>query len=77
MATGYEWVIGLGLMFALAFLFNYLTYNDLETFFIWLTIFNSIMVWAELLPLWSLIVCIIVLVILIYIQLKSKGMKTS
>lgn len=59
-------------MFGLAFLMNQLTFEELNTFFIYLTIFNSFMVWCELLPLWTLIVCLIITTIIIYIEIKTK-----
>lgn len=72
---GSEWIIGLGIMFGLAFVMNYLTYNDLPTFLIFLAIFNAFMVWCEFLPAWTLIVNLIILTMLIYVQVseKSKG----
>ena len=69
---GTEWIIGIGLMFGLAFVLSYLTYKDLPTFFIFLTIFNAFMVWSEFLPIWTLIICLIVLVIIVYIEIKGK-----
>lgn len=69
---GFEWVIGIGIAFGLAFVLNYLTYNDLPTFFIFLTVFDCFMVWANLLPLWTLIICIIVLTIIAYTNVKGK-----
>ena len=69
---GYEWVVGLGLMFALALVMNQLTFKDLNSFFIWLTIFDGFMVWGGLLPLWTLIICIIVLIIILYDQVKEN-----
>lgn len=72
MATGFEWIIGLGLMFALALMFTLLTSESLSTFFVWLLIFDGIMVWCELLPLWSLILCLIILIIIIYIESKNN-----
>lgn len=71
--VGYEWVIGVGLMFVLAFLMNYLTFNDLTAFFLYLTIFDGFMVWGNMLPLWTLVVCILMTVLILYFQFKSQG----
>ena len=70
---GIEWIIGVAVMFGLAFALNYLTYNDLPTFFIFLTIFDAFMVWCEYLPSWTLILNLIILIIIMFVQLKSKG----
>ena len=70
--AGFEWVLGLGIMFGLALVMNYLTYKDNSAFFIYLTIFCSFMVWGGLLPLWVLVVCIMILTIILYMQLKSQ-----
>jgi len=71
--TGFEWILGLGIMFALAMIMNMITYKNLISFFIWLTIFNSFMVWANMLPLWTLIMNIIILTMIIFFQFKSQG----
>lgn len=70
---GVEWILGLGLMFGLAFFLNCLTYNEMDSFLIFLTIFDAFMVWCQLLPLWTLIVCLIITTIIIYLEIKSKG----
>lgn len=69
--VGFEWIIGLGLAFGLAFALNYLTFNDLRTFFIFFTIFIAFVVWANLLPSWTLVISIIVLVIIMYVPSNS------
>jgi len=69
--VGFEWIIGLGLSFGLAFIFNYLTKNNLRTFFIFFFIFNGFMVWAELLPSWTIVISLIVLVIIMYTSRKG------
>ncbi|QYW08119.1 hypothetical protein 15570_00022 [Lokiarchaeota virus WyrdV1] len=70
--VGFEWIIGLGLAFGLAFFLNYLTYNDLPTFFIFLTIFDAFMVWVDFLPLWTLVICLIILTVIAYTSVKGK-----
>jgi len=69
--VGFEWIIGLGLSFGLAFIFNYLTKNNLRTFFIFFFIFNAFVVWAELLPSWTIVISLIVLVIIMYTSRKG------
>jgi len=67
----YDWLIGVGLMFGLAFMFNYLTFKDLKSFFGYLMIFNGFMVWAGMLPIWSLVLCIMISSTIIYITFKG------
>ena len=69
--AGFEWVIGVGLAVGLAFTLDYLTFKDIKGFFIFLTIFIGFMVWAGMLELWSLVMCIIVLTVLIILEVKS------
>lgn len=71
--VGFEWIIGIALVFGLALIFTYLTFQDFNTFLVWLTIFDAFAVWGGLLPLWSLILCIIILVIVIYTEVRNKG----
>lgn len=73
--AGYEWMIALGLMFGLAFVMNLITFDNMGSFFIWLTIFNAIVVWGGLLPLWTLVLCLIILTVVIYSEMKDKGGK--
>ena len=59
-------------MFGLALVMTYLTYKDTETFFIWLTIFSGFVVWAGLVDLWILIICLIVLTVIITSNISKK-----
>lgn len=68
----YDWLIGLGLMFGLAFVFTALTFNKFECFLIWLTVFCGFVVWGGLLPLWVLVLCLISLSSVIFIEIKNK-----
>lgn len=70
--VGYEWIIGLGLAIGLAFTLDYLTFKDIKGFFIFLTIFVGFMVWAGMLELWSLVMCIILLTVIIITEVKSS-----
>ncbi|TET57866.1 MAG: hypothetical protein E3J52_09620 [Promethearchaeota archaeon] len=65
-------MIGLGLMFGLAFIMNLITFNKTNSFFVWLVIFNAIMVWGGLLELWTLILCIIILCVIIFFEMKTN-----
>lgn len=71
--VGFEWILGVGIMFGLAFVMNVLTFDSMSSFFIWLTIFCAIVVWADLLPLWVLILCILVLTAIMYFESKNRG----
>lgn len=71
--TGFEWLLGLGIMFGLAMIMNLMTFKNLISFFIFLNIFNAFMVWANMLPLWSLILNLIVLTLIVFFQFKSQG----
>jgi len=70
--TSYDWIIGLALMFGLALVMNKFTFETLAGFFVFLTIFNGFVVYANLLPLWSLILNIVVLSIVMYQELSNK-----
>lgn len=71
--AGFEWVLGAGIMFGLALIATYLTYKNQIAFFVYLTIFNTFMVWAELLPLWTLVLDIMVLTVILFMQMRSQG----
>lgn len=66
-------IIGLSLTFGLAIVLTYLTYKDIETFFCFLTIFDGFSVWSGLLPLWSLVLCLILLVFIVGNNIKKRG----
>lgn len=70
---GMEWLLGLGLMFGLAFVMNAITFNRTNSFFVWLTVFNAFMVWGGLLPLWTLVLSVIILTTIIYLEMMSQG----
>jgi len=71
--SGFEWMLGIGIMFGLALVMTILTFNNLSCFFVWLTIFNAFVVWAGLLPLWTLILCIVILTVVIYFEAINKN----
>ena len=69
--TGFEWIIGLGLMFGVAFIITILVNPNYLTFFMSLTIMNAFMVWAEVLELWTLILLLIVDGALIFLKFRQ------
>lgn len=70
--SGFEWMLALGIMFGLAIVMTVLTFNNISTFFIWLTIFCAFVVWGGLLDLWVLILCVIVSTVIIYFEINSN-----
>lgn len=68
-------MMGLAVMFGLALVMTYLTYKDVETFFIFLTIFSGYVVWAGLLDLWVLIINVIILTLIIGNNAFRGGIK--
>ncbi len=68
--ASYDWIIGLMLIFALAFLMSYYTYRDLESFFFWCTIFSGFMVWGGVIELWYSVVFLIITFTLIFISIQ-------
>lgn len=65
------WIIGISLMFGLALILNYYTFESLTGFFVFLTLFNAFVVWANLLPFWTIILNIVILTYLMYVELRS------
>lgn len=70
-----NWIFGLAIMFGLAIVLTYLTYKDVETFFIFLTLFSGFAVLGGLIDLWILVVNIIVLVLIIANHIKKGGIE--
>lgn len=69
-------MMGLALMFGMALVLTYMTFKDLESFFIWLTIFAGFVVWAGMLDLWVLILCFVLLgIIIINIVYRKRGLE--
>ena len=45
--SGIDWMLGLGIMFGLAFVMTFLTESkELDSFFIWLMLFCGFVVWG-------------------------------
>jgi len=71
--VSYEWIFGISIMFGLALVLNHYTYENLSGFFVFLTLFNAFVVWANLLPYWTLILNIVILCFIMYVELSKKG----
>ena len=67
-----EWILGIGLMFGLAFVLTSMTRKDMTGFLAWLTIFNGFVVWAGLLDLWTFVLCMVFLIIVMYLDIKGR-----
>lgn len=65
-------VVGLGVILMLALFMTYLTYKDIQTFFIFLAIFSAFAVWSGLLELWVLIINMVVLSMILISMIYSK-----
>lgn len=69
-------ILGLGLMFGLALILTFMTFRDLESFFIWLTIFAGFVVYGGLVDLWVLIACLVILgMIMVNIIYRKRGLE--
>ena len=69
---GSEWILGLGIVFGLAFVFTVLTKQDTKGFLIFITIFICFAVWSELLEVWTLVICLITVVGIVYMELQNR-----
>lgn len=66
------WIVGLGLLFALALTMNYLLRGNLKTLILWIMIFDSFMVWTDLLDSWTIILCLIFSFGIIFYQVNEN-----
>ena len=74
--SGIEWIIGVGIMFGLAYFMYYLLGQDnLTEYMMWVTVFNAFTVLGGLLPLWTLILCLVVISALFYMDFKKGNTK--
>jgi len=71
--TGMEWILGIGIVFGLALVMTMVTKKTPSAFLSWLLIFCGFVVASGLLPLWSLILCIIGLTISLFMEFKTSG----
>ena len=68
-----EWLIGLGIMFGFALAMNYMTFKNMNGFVAYILMFNAFVVWANLLPMWTLIACIVALTLTTYFTVSERG----
>ena len=71
--AGFEWIIGLAIVFGLSMFINAIIKGEMVMFLGLLTIFDAFAVWGSLLPFWSFILCLVVFSISIYLTQKNKG----
>lgn len=69
---GYEWVIGIAIVFVLALIFTVIVDAELYGFFAFLTFFDVLVVWGGLLPLWSVIACLVILTVSVYMKVQEN-----
>lgn len=72
MAVDINWILGLAIMFGLSLVLAKLTFNDIESFFVYLSIFTGFVVWGGLLPLWVLVVNLIIIVLMLSNKVKKR-----
>ena len=67
-------VIGLGVMVALALLLSFISFDKFnpKVFLMFLSLTSGYMLYADLIPLWVLIFCLIILIILITMDINEK-----
>lgn len=70
-----NWILGLSVMFGLALVMTFMTFKNTQTFFIWLTVFSGFVVWAGLIELWVLVLCIIILMMIFISNLKKRSVR--
>lgn len=74
--TDIAWIVGLGVVIMITLFMTFITYKDIETFFIFFAIFSAFGVWSGLLDIWILIINMIVLtLILINLIYRRKVVK--
>jgi len=66
-------MLGVGLMFGLALLFSYMTYRNMKSFIVFLTIFSGFVVWGGLVESWVLILMIIILSVVLVFDFKNNN----
>ena len=71
--TGIDWMLGIGIMFGLAYVLYSLTSDNIKVFFIWLAIINGFVVLGGLSPLWTLVLNMLILCVVVYMEIKERG----
>lgn len=74
MPTSIDWILGLSLMFSLAMLMTVSSQKTPESFITWLTIFCGFTVWSGLIDLWVLILMLIILTVMIFSNIRKRGL---
>lgn len=69
-----SWILGIGVMFGLSLMMTIMTYKDVDTFFIFLSIFSGFTVWSGLLPLWVMVFSIIITMLILVNKVNKKRM---
>ena len=57
----------------ISYFLNYITFNNLESFLLWLLIITSFFIWCGILDLWILILLIIINVFAIGLKRYNRG----
>jgi len=68
---GWEWMLGVGIMFGLALFMTMVTQKNSIAFSVWLLIFSAFVVVGGLLPLWVFILCLVFFIISVFFEMKS------
>ena len=69
--TGMEWILGIGIMFGLAFVLTVMSKKSSVAFAVWLLFFNIFVVLGGLLPIWTLYLCLILMVITVFLDFRG------
>jgi len=73
MSLEVELIIGLSVMFGLAFIFTYLTYQNIVCFLSFSLLFCGFVVWAGLLESWIMSLNLIALITVIFYRIRQYG----
>ena len=68
----YDWILGVGLTFGLPFLLMFITKADMKGYFVFATMISAFVVYGGLLDVWVMILLLVVDVIVVIIDLKSR-----
>ena len=73
MTIEYGWIFGLSIMLSMALLANYFLKGNQKTFMVLLVVMNALVVWVDLLELWTLILSVIFTIIVFAIDIKKRS----
>lgn len=68
-----NWIMAISIMFGLALVMTLSTYKNIETFFVFLTIFGGFAVWSGLIDTWILVLLLIILALIIANNVNKRG----